>query len=51
VVIVDASVPLSDLAIAALALEYDCQVYALDPHFEQIPDLKLHTIPRPPRHR
>lgn len=45
------TLPLSDLIIAALALEHHCQVYALDPHFERIPDLTLHTIPRPPRRR
>jgi len=41
------TLPLSDLIIAALALEHHCQVYALDPHFEQIPGLTLHTV----RHR
>ncbi len=45
------TLPLSDLVIAALALEHHCQVYTLDPHFEQIPDLALHPVPRPPRRR
>ena len=42
------TVPLSDLVVAAVALEHDCSVYALDPHFEQVPGLKLH---RPGRRR
>lgn len=45
------TLPLSDLLIAALALEHRCQVYSLDPHFEHIPDLALHSTPRPPRRR
>jgi len=45
------TLPLTDLVIAALALEHQCEVYALDPHFEQIPGLSLHTVPRPPRKR
>lgn len=45
------TLPLSDLVIAALALEHHCRVYTLDPHFEQIPDLALHPAPRPPRRR
>jgi predicted nucleic acid-binding protein len=45
------TLPLSDLVIAALALEHHCRVYTLDPHFEHIPDLALHPVPRPPRRR
>lgn len=45
------TLPLSDLVIAALALEHGCQVYTLDPHFEQIPGLPLHAAPRPSRRR
>ncbi len=45
------TLPLSDLVIAALALEHGCRVYTLDAHFEQIPGLTLHTAPRPPRRR
>jgi predicted nucleic acid-binding protein len=45
------TLPLSDLIIAALALEHQCQVYTLDPHFEQIPGLTLHTTPHPSRGR
>jgi len=29
-------------AIAALALQHRCQVYALDPHFREIPGLALY---------
>jgi hypothetical protein len=36
------TIPLTDLLIAALALEHACQVYTLDPHFEQIPGLALY---------
>jgi hypothetical protein len=36
------TLPLSDLVIAAVALEHRCGVYALDPHFEQVPGLTLH---------
>lgn len=36
------TLPLSDLLIAALALEHGCHVYTLDPHFEQIQGLALH---------
>jgi len=32
--------PLSDLAISAVALRFDCSVYSTDPHFDLIPDLK-----------
>lgn len=45
------TLPLSDLIIAALAFEHHCQVYALDPHFEQIPGLALHPVHRPARRR
>jgi predicted nucleic acid-binding protein len=34
------TLPLTDLIIAGIALEHDCQVFALDPHFTQIPGLK-----------
>jgi len=45
------TLPPSDLLIATLALEHRCQVYTLDPHFEQIPGLTLHTVPHPSRRR
>jgi hypothetical protein len=31
------TLPLSDLIIAALAIEHDCRVYSLDAHFQKIP--------------
>ncbi|HMS83696.1 MAG TPA: PIN domain-containing protein [Nitrospira sp.] len=36
------TLPLSDLLIAALALEHDCRVYSLDAHFKKIPGLALY---------
>lgn len=36
------TIPLTDILIAALALEHNCLVYTLDPHFAQIPGLSLH---------
>ena len=45
------TLPLSDVIIAALAIEHDCEVYSLDPHFEQIPGLRFHTSCRPARRR
>lgn len=35
------TLPLSDLIIAALAIEHHCPVYSLDDHFWKIPDLPL----------
>ncbi|MGE0643738.1 MAG: PIN domain-containing protein [Nitrospira sp.] len=34
------TLPLSDLLIAALAIEHDCRVYSLDAHFKKIPGLR-----------
>lgn len=39
--------PLSDLALAAVAQRLDCAVFTSDPHFTLIPDLKLYS---PPNH-
>lgn len=36
------TLPLSDLLIAALAIEHDCRVYSLDTHFKKIPGLRLY---------
>ena len=36
------TLPLSDLVIAALALEQACHVYSLDTHFKKIPGLRLY---------
>ncbi len=40
------TLPLSDLLIAALAIEHDCRVYSLDTHFKKIPGLRLY-LPAP----
>ena len=37
------TVPTTDLIIASLALEYECLVFTLDPHFEKIPDVALYN--------
>jgi predicted nucleic acid-binding protein len=37
------TLPLSDLVIAALAIEHHCRVYSLDLHFRKIPELPLYT--------
>jgi predicted nucleic acid-binding protein len=37
------TLPLSDLLIAALAIEHDCQVYSLDAHFKKIPGVHLYV--------
>lgn len=40
------TLPLSDLIVAALALEHGCSVFTLDPHFRQILGVKLHQLPK-----
>ncbi|MGH9968244.1 MAG: type II toxin-antitoxin system VapC family toxin [Pyrinomonadaceae bacterium] len=37
------TVPLSDLIIAALAIERGCRIYSLDTHFKKIPGLHLYS--------
>ncbi len=37
------TLPLSDLIIAALAIERDCRIYSLDTHFKKIPGLPLYS--------
>ena len=37
--------PLSDLTVAALALEGGHEVFSLNGHFERVPDLKLYSPP------
>lgn len=39
------TLPLSDLLIAALAIERNCSVYSLDAHFKKIPGLHLYVPP------
>ena len=36
------TLPLSDIFIAALAIEHDLHIFTLDKHFTQIPGVKLH---------
>ena len=36
---------MSDLVIAALALEHDCAVYSLDDDFRKVPGLSLYSTP------
>jgi predicted nucleic acid-binding protein len=40
------TLPMSDLIIAGLARQHDCEVYALDPHFHRIPGLRLFRASR-----
>ena len=35
------NLPLTDIAIAALALDYNLQILTIDKHFEQIPEVRL----------
>ncbi len=37
------TLPMSDLIIAALAIEKNCRIYSLDTHFKKIPGLHLYT--------
>ena len=39
------TLPLSDLIIAALAIERNCRVYSLHGHFKKIPGLHLYAPP------
>ena len=40
------TLPLSDLIIAATALQEEVAVFTLDPHFKKVPTLKLHIPPK-----
>jgi predicted nucleic acid-binding protein len=37
------NLPLTDIAIAALAAEHNLQIFTLDKHFEQIPGVKIYS--------
>lgn len=37
--------PLSDLVISSLSIEYNLSVFTLDPHFKYITNLVLHQLP------
>lgn len=41
------TLPLTDVAIAALAIEHDLSIFTLDKHFAQIPGVRLHNAPFP----
>jgi hypothetical protein len=36
------TIPLSDITIAVIAMENNCQVFTTDPHFKQIPGVRLY---------
>jgi predicted nucleic acid-binding protein len=36
------TIPLSDILIASVALNQDCEIFTADPHFDNIPKLRLH---------
>lgn len=36
------TIPLTDILIATLAKENNCEIYTVDPHFERIPEVKLY---------
>ncbi|MEW6068470.1 MAG: PIN domain-containing protein [Nitrospirota bacterium] len=36
------TLPLTDVAIAAISIEYNLSIFTLDKHFEQIPNLKIY---------
>lgn len=38
------SLPLTDIAIAILAIEHDLSVFTLDKHYEKIPEVKIYKI-------
>ncbi len=38
------TIPLSDIFIASLAIEYDLRVFTLDKHFRKIPGVKLYRF-------
>ncbi len=40
------TLPLSDLIIAATALQEEVAVFTLDPHFKKVPTLKLYIPPK-----
>ncbi len=38
------NLPITDVAISALAIEYNLSVFTLDKHFELVPDVKIYTF-------
>jgi tRNA(fMet)-specific endonuclease VapC len=43
------TLPTTDLIIGSLALENQCSVFTLDPHFQKIPNLKILETEKPKR--
>ncbi|MFC1534218.1 PIN domain-containing protein [Thermodesulfobacteriota bacterium] len=38
------TIPITDIVIASLAIENNCMIFSLDPHFNKIPDIKLYEL-------
>lgn len=38
------NLPITDVAISALAIEHNLSVFTLDKHFEPVPDVKIYTF-------
>jgi hypothetical protein len=38
------NLPLTDIAIATLAIEYQFSLFTLDKHFDQIPGVKIYKV-------
>lgn len=38
------TLPLTDIAIASVAIEHNLSIFTLDKHFEQIPEVKIYKI-------
>jgi hypothetical protein len=38
------NLPLTDIAIASLAIEHNLQIFTLDKHFEQIPGVRVYKV-------
>lgn len=45
------TLPMTDLLLANLARENHCRIWSLDPHFAQIPGVRLFHPPKRRRHR
>lgn len=38
------TIPTTDIIIASLAIENNCQIFSLDPHFEKIPEVNRYSL-------
>ena len=36
------TIPVTDIIIASLAIENNCKIFTLDPHFDKIPDINIY---------